>query len=390
MLQWNPGPTAICQRLLQGLRVIPRWQDSSNALRAVLRPLPRFIIATILLAAGARPTQAAALSLFTTASPGNALVMTAQSPGGHLQLGVANGSVFDPPEEFLTAWQVRLRITPDAGAAGTVDFVSGAEPDNYLFDNVGHSGPSVTITQPITGSQLFASDVNVPASGGVNVPEPPGARLLDIAVAAAPNALGSFGLYALAGLTNSEWTDANTPVQQRRTFSNVPDQGGPVRIADLLVTYAADFDRDLDVDADDLLFWKTAYGTGDFSDADRDGDTDGNDFLIWQRQLGSAAGAQTLATTVPEPTLAALMLPALLILCKSRLRRGGTPNIRAGRVLELPDSSQRGQSVDQFADCYVMSARGALPRGDGLERHVLFCGSPQPLKQRGIAVGRGS
>lgn len=321
MLQWNPGPTAICQRLLQGLRVIPRWQDSSNALRALLRPLPRVLIAAVLFAVGARPTQAAALSLFTTASPGNPLVLTAQSPGGQLRLGVANAAVFDPPEEFLTAWQVRLRITPDAGAIGTVDFVSGAEPDNYLFDNVGHSGPNVTITQAITGSQLFASDVNTPATGGVQTPEPPGAGLLSISVAAAPDAIGSFGLYALAGLTNSEWTDANTPVQQRRTFSNVSDEGGPVRIADLLVTYAADFDRDLDVDADDLFQWKIAYGPGDFSDADRDGDSDGDDFLLWQRQLGSAAGAQTWATTVPEPTLAALLLPVFVGFRASRMVR---------------------------------------------------------------------
>ena len=61
-----------------------------------------------------------------------------------------------------------------------------------------------------------------------------------------------------------------------------------------------DFDLDHDVDGDDLVDWKAAFGTTDIGDADDDGDSDGEDLLIWQRQLGMSNATPTVAA-VPEP-----------------------------------------------------------------------------------------
>ncbi len=78
-------------------------------------------------------------------------------------------------------------------------------------------------------------------------------------------------------------------------------------VSDLAGYYMADFDRDGDVDGDDLADWQLAHGMNDSGDADGDGHSDGRDFLIWQRQFGSGVGAaETVA--VPEPTTHWLML----------------------------------------------------------------------------------
>jgi T5SS/PEP-CTERM-associated repeat protein len=61
-----------------------------------------------------------------------------------------------------------------------------------------------------------------------------------------------------------------------------------------------DFDRDGDVDRDDLLQWQGDFGQNGSSDADDDNDSDGADFLVWQQQLGSPPAAAATAA-VPEP-----------------------------------------------------------------------------------------
>jgi hypothetical protein len=71
--------------------------------------------------------------------------------------------------------------------------------------------------------------------------------------------------------------------------------------------FTADFDRDGDVDADDLDDWQTAYGISDDADADGDGDSDGRDFLQWQRQYGSGLELITTNVAVPEPTTMILL-----------------------------------------------------------------------------------
>ena len=83
--------------------------------------------------------------------------------------------------------------------------------------------------------------------------------------------------------------------------------------------YAADFDRDGDVDADDLAAWTTTS-----ADADSDGDTDGADFLVWQREFGSGSVSTPIIEEVPEPAswlLLSLGLPSLGLLTFGRHKR---------------------------------------------------------------------
>ncbi len=77
-----------------------------------------------------------------------------------------------------------------------------------------------------------------------------------------------------------------------------------------------DFDKDSDVDGDDLILWKGAFGQTAIGDADSDGDSDGADFLVWQRNFAPGAPA---AAAVPEPAavgLAVLGAAALLAIRK--------------------------------------------------------------------------
>ena len=76
-----------------------------------------------------------------------------------------------------------------------------------------------------------------------------------------------------------------------------------------VVTYAADFDSDLDVDEVDLNTWQANYGgsaSRTSGDADDDLDADGRDFLRWQELLGSQVAAGNVRI-VPEPNACSLL-----------------------------------------------------------------------------------
>jgi hypothetical protein len=197
-------------------------------------------------------TRAASLTLLTDASPQRPLVITPLHSAGQLLVGVVNNTAIDPPSEFLTGWQLELHVAPDAGATGSLGFASAGKPPTYVLDGVGHPGPTVSNS----GDRLFAYDFNFPAAGGVQVPTGAGANLLSIAFSPSVGARGSFGLYALGAVSTSEWTDAATPEQRRRTFANLPEMGGPVRIGDVLVTSPADYNRDGTVEAADYVVWR--------------------------------------------------------------------------------------------------------------------------------------
>ena len=76
---------------------------------------------------------------------------------------------------------------------------------------------------------------------------------------------------------------------------------------------AADFDRDSDVDGDDLDNWQAGYGTTTAAtksqgDANGDSRVDGLDLLVWQAQYGTGLPEPLTATTVvPEPSSLLLM-----------------------------------------------------------------------------------
>jgi hypothetical protein len=157
----------------------------------------------------AAPSHAASLTLLTNAPAASPLVITPQGVALPLLVKIVNAAAVDLPSEFLSAWQLRLQLLPDAGAAGTLNFATAVEPEAYVFDGTGHFGPSISAS----GTGVFAADFNFPASGGVKAPPAPGTGLLSITFAPSAGALGRFGVYALAGLGT-----ANGPT--RRTRSN--------------------------------------------------------------------------------------------------------------------------------------------------------------------------
>lgn len=75
-----------------------------------------------------------------------------------------------------------------------------------------------------------------------------------------------------------------------------------------------DFNRDGDVDGDDLTQWRAGFGVGELQvqgDATGDGAVDGVDLLIWQRQLVHNSGTAPATTRAPEPKTG--LLAALLV-----------------------------------------------------------------------------
>ncbi|BBO36057.1 right-handed parallel beta-helix repeat-containing protein [Lacipirellula parvula] len=107
-----------------------------------------------------------------------------------------------------------------------------------------------------------------------------------------------------------------------------PNESGLVWTKDngsAISTFEADFDRDGDVDGNDLSNWNAGFGTlsgatVEQGDANRDGAVNGADFLIWQRQFGSVvvippatvhyAPASAVATTTELPALSTQLEPA--------------------------------------------------------------------------------
>ena len=95
------------------------------------------------------------------------------------------------------------------------------------------------------------------------------------------------------------------------------DTGLPLIVSSLS---PADFDKDGDVDGDDLAIWSAVVGSGADADADQDGDSDGHDYLIWQREFAPpGVGASAGAAAVPEPTgLIYLFIGMPAVLSRSR------------------------------------------------------------------------
>ncbi|MBN1854538.1 MAG: DUF4832 domain-containing protein, partial [Pirellulales bacterium] len=97
-------------------------------------------------------------------------------------------------------------------------------------------------------------------------------------------------------------------------FEQVLDPGSLQRILD------SDFDRDGDVDGEDLVTWQCNYGlfSPEGGDADRDGDVDGNDFLIWQYQTGNLPSSELASRAVPELSswLLISVMTLWLIICR--------------------------------------------------------------------------
>lgn len=167
-------------------------------------------------------------------------------------------------------------VTQDFGNPGDTSFVTGVvyqdlNANNFYDIGEGRSGVRVDVD----GSAYYALSS---ASGGYSVP---------VSDDGFYNVLFSGGGFANFSTVALIAGGLNVKLD----YKAVPG-----------VTYAADFNSDGRVDADDLLTWRGDFRNNNGSDADNDGDSDGADFLVWQRQLGS--GVTTAA--VPEPSAALL------------------------------------------------------------------------------------
>jgi hypothetical protein len=86
-----------------------------------------------------------------------------------------------------------------------------------------------------------------------------------------------------------------------------------------------DFNADGNVDELDYTLWKSKFGSTTHlaADGNMNGVIDAGDYSVWRDNLSGGAGGQALG--VPEPAVAGLLGPILLVLAiRSRLRRTDT------------------------------------------------------------------
>ncbi|MBN1854503.1 MAG: DNRLRE domain-containing protein, partial [Pirellulales bacterium] len=91
---------------------------------------------------------------------------------------------------------------------------------------------------------------------------------------------------------------ANSPAVDSGDPSSTPDDDGTRADMGAFATMqhaAGDFNRDGNVDGQDLAQWDGDFGVNGESDSDGDGDSDGNDFLAWQRNFGSTSPSGSAA-----------------------------------------------------------------------------------------------
>ena len=289
------------------------------------------------------------------------LVMDPASVSDPLMFRVIDDNGVDPPQDFMTGWELNLRIVPDAGSTGTLTFngpLTGRvdpEPDNYIFESIGNFGIQVDNL----GTEVTAYDFNFPYSGGAQVPNGTGTELFSVELAATEDAAGDFGVFAVSGPGHTSWVDAGEPNQSRREFANVLDDVTMVRLTTVSVAaddspavIPGDANLDLQFGTDDII---AVLGAGKFetglpatwAEGDWDGAPDAaftyatgpppgdgvfntNDIIV---ALGSGAfetgpivaalgDAGINVNSVPEPSTLVLAGLGILIGLASRRRRG--------------------------------------------------------------------
>lgn len=178
---------------------------------------------------------AANLTLATTSPIGSPTEFFSGGVSPPIGIAIVNDAIPDATEDYLTGWQLALRIVPQPGATGSVEFASpvgptAAEPPNYVLDGINFG-----ISATNSGDELLAFDFNFPASGGVEVSTTPEDGLVTVELASSIDAVGTFDIVAVAGPGLTEWTDAATPIQQVRRFLNVPVGIGTAVIGRVIV-----------------------------------------------------------------------------------------------------------------------------------------------------------
>ena len=122
----------------------------------------------------------------------------------------------------LYGWQLGLRIAPEGGATGKLQFNTATLPPSYLLDGrsdgviTSFSGPADTI--PVIGdTDSLHTGVLVPSSG---------TNLLRVDFSVLPGTSGLFDIMAVPDLFNGcNWYSSDF---QARNYENVPFDGGDV------------------------------------------------------------------------------------------------------------------------------------------------------------------
>ena len=294
-----------------------RFASAGTGRRQFLLAKTSSAFAVFIIWTAAPSMSAAQLTLLTNAEPGTPLVISPSQATAQLLVSVVNSTATDPPSEFMTAWQFRLVIAPDASTVGTLQFNTGTKPTPYVFDSAVNLGaPSSTVN-----GVFSALDVAFPPSPGVQIPITPAVNLQLISFTPSIDAIGNFGIYA-EGSSDTFWDDGN---DSPRPFANVPSSPAMVRIADVFVNPAGDFNRDGHVNAADIVVmeqaltnptgYQAAHNTLTASqlllieDVNGDHSFNNADLQYLLNTLKSGGGS---TNAVPEPAAGWLMLLAVV------------------------------------------------------------------------------
>jgi hypothetical protein len=213
------------------------------------------------------------------------------------------------------AAQGRGLVSFDYDRDGDVDFFivnNNSAPVLYRNDGGSTAGDWLRIRAVGTESNRDGIGAFITVTPNLDHPE----AIYVAEIDGSSNYLGQSELTAHFGLgevSSIDQIDVQWPSGYVQRFTDVaPNQS-------LTITEGlfADFNRDGQVDGDDLALWQSEFATGGAgaSDADGDGDVDGSDFLCWQRSLGRTVAnpivgeaAIAMAASVPEPATLELLL----------------------------------------------------------------------------------
>jgi hypothetical protein len=136
-----------------------------------------------------------------------------------------------------------------------------------------------------------------------------------------PQAGDSFSLLAASAITGSLGL-GDMPDLPSGLMWDLDIEGNFLKL-NVVPGLAGDYNRDNVVDAADFIVWRESVGqTGDdlAADGNSDGVVNDADFNFWRSRLGDGASAVGSATTVPEPTTAALLMLVSLAALKRKRR----------------------------------------------------------------------
>lgn len=176
------------------------------------------------------------LTLGSDASAGNPLQAAPGVVSGPVMLTVTNDVSPDDPVEYFAGWQVRLIVTPDTGAAGHVEISSAALPADYVLSGSVTSGSANDSLSTVTTANDMLDAFDIAFDSGAQVPTTP-ANMLHIDFLPSVDASGTFGIFVVAGLGVTQWTNAGSDTAESidHQFVNVPFNSGMHRIGEVQI-----------------------------------------------------------------------------------------------------------------------------------------------------------